>query len=415
MSEGVSNRILSIISLNHFVNDGSTFLIASLFPAMEVAFGFSTYDIGILVALGYLINVIFQPLAGRALAKFQPGVLLPLGISTMAASMFLFSLSSTFPMMIFSIVVMRLGSSVFHPVGASAVSSNYPGSRLDTAMGIESAFGNLGIVFSFILSAPLYLRFGWAGPFYIYAGMQILTVAFTLATMGGIFKSRGSFHQAAGNAPPDFHLQEPVPSNAGGSTQGRKYFLFIPAFFVITAFISGGSNTIFGNFGNLLLFHSGLSISASNNLIALWVAFAFLGAIATGRLTRMLSRIRLLWISYLASGISTLGFGLFSTSMPLAAVTLSVNGFFLAITYPATYSELAFVVSRERATGPSFGMLFSSQIIGASIFGFLSGYFSREFGLASIFLLSSALLIMSVGIVFAWQLRYRPKLEIHDA
>lgn len=375
---------------------------------MEVAFGFSTYDIGILVALGYLINVIFQPLTGRASQRFEPGILLPLGISTMALSMVLFAISSTFPMMVAATIVMRFGSSFFHPVGANAVTGNYSGSRLDTAMGIESAFGNLGIVFAFILSAPLYLRFGWAGPFYIYAFLQVLTVAFTLVALR---RRAGAFEYAAKQDPGDVAPPiQPTPKTNGKSSRRRAYYLYIPVFFIVTAFISGGSNSIFGNFGNLLLYHNGFGISISNYLIAVWVSFAFFGAIATGRLTRLTSRMGLLSIAYLVSGISSLGFALLSRNLYMAALMLSANGFFLAITYPATYSELAEVSSRERTSGSSFGVLFSSQIVGASLFGFISGYFSRAFGLASIFVLASILLFLSVGIVLIWNSRYRPQL-----
>ena len=123
----------------------------------------------------------------------------------------------------------------------------------------------------------------------------------------------------------------------------------------------------------------------------------------------MLSRMGILAVSYLLSGASALGFAVFSGNMLLSAAMLSINGFFLAITYPATYSELSDVASMEGNTGPSFGMLFSSQIIGASIFGYLSGYFSGLFGLASIFELASVLLLLSAGIVFIWKMRFRPR------
>lgn len=373
---------------------------------MQIAFRFSTYYIGILVALGYVINVVFQPITGRAAQKFEPGVLLPIGISTMAASMILFAISDTFAMMGVSIVIMRLGSSFFHPIGANAISVNYSGNRLDTAMGIESAFGNLGIVFSFALSAPLYLMFGWSGPFYIYAILQVATVAITIPAIGRRLMIAGNSRpEKADNENQDTgKMVEPHGTNAR-----RKYLLYIPLFFVVTAFISGGSNSIFGNFGNLLLYHNGFPISISNDLIAIWVAFAFLGAVATGRLTGMLSRMGILAVSYLLSGASALGFAVFSGNMLLSAAMLSINGFFLAIKYPATYSELSDVASMEGNTGPSFGMLFSSQIIGASIFGYLSGYFSGLFGLASIFELASVLLLLSVGIVFIWKMRFRPR------
>ncbi|MEM0156335.1 MAG: MFS transporter [Thermoplasmataceae archaeon] len=403
----VSSRTLYIISLNHFVNDSSTFLIASLFPAMEIAFGFKTYYIGILVAVGYMINVAFQPLTGMASQRFDPGKLLPLGISIMAVSMVLFAISGTFAMMMVSVIIMRIGSSFFHPVGATAISRTYSGNQLDSSMGIESAFGNLGMVFSFMLSAPLYLILGWTGPFLIYAALEFLTVIFTLFTLSrdSLVRERGKKTNVDEVNLPEIRS---ISRKTWKSGKKRNYFLYIPVFFVVTAFITGATNTVFGNFGNLLLFHRGLSISLSNDLIAIWVVFAFFGALVTGRLTVMMSRMKLLILSYIVSGMSCLSFALFSGNILPSTISLALNGFFLGIVYPATYSELGDLSSRLGSSGSSFGILFSSQLIGSSIFGYLGGYFSYTYGLASVFELTSFLLILSVGIVSIWSYRFRP-------
>lgn len=401
----ISNRILYIISLDHFVNDGSTFLVASLFPAMEVAFGFSTFSIGILVAIGYVINMFFQPYAGRFLQKLDARYLLSLGIGLMSIAMVLFSFSETFLMMIVSIIILRFGSSFFHPVGVSVVSRTYVGSKLDTSMGIESAFGNLGIVFAFVLSAPLYLALGWSGPFLIFTALEVGTVLITLTTLKtGNHASRGS------EVIPDISSSREEISTT--PTVRKKHFLVIPMFFVVTGFISGGSNSIFGNFGNLLLYHSGFSLTESNDLIAIWVASAFIGAIISGWLVKKLTRIRLLALSYVISAACTFTFAFSGHSVLLAVVSLLVSGFALSITYPATYSELSdYVGHGSPHEGASFGVLFSSQIAGASLLGFLSGYLSRISGLQLSFEFASVLLVVSAFIVYIWKWKYRPDYE----
>jgi len=87
-----------------------------------VTFGFSKFEIGILVAIGYLMNMIFQPITGRYSEKIESRKLLAIGITLIAISMILFTVSSTFASMIFCIALLRIGSSFFHPVGVSAVS-----------------------------------------------------------------------------------------------------------------------------------------------------------------------------------------------------------------------------------------------------------------------------------------------------
>lgn len=398
----ISNRILYIISLDHFVNDGSTFLVSSLFPAMEVAFGFSTYSIGILVAIGYVINMLFQPYAGRFLQKLDAKYLLSLGIGLMAISMVLFAVSGTFVMMVVSIVILRFGSSFFHPIGVSVVSRNYSGSKLDTSMGFESAFGNLGIVFAFVLSAPLYLALGWSGPFLIYTALEVGTVLITLTSL-----NTGQHDQKKSEVIPD---TDGFPEEALTiPAASKRHLLVIPMFFIVTGFISGGSNSIFGNFGNLLLYHSGFSLTESNDLIAIWVASAFVGAIISGWLVKKLTRIRLLAASYIVSAACTFAFAFSGHSVYLAVASLLAGGFALSITYPATYSELSDYVGHGAPhEGASFGILFSSQIAGASLLGFLSGYLSRIAGLQLSFEFASVLLLLSALIVYIWKWKYRP-------
>ena len=191
----ISNRILYIVSLNHFINDGSTYLISSLFPALILAFGFSEYKIGILVAVGYLVNLVFQPITGRYSEGFEARKLLALGISFIAISMFLFMVANGFLAMLVAILVLRFGSSFYHPVGVSAISRTYSGAKLDSSMGFQSAFGNLGIVLTYVLAAPVYLAIGLKGPFAIYAALEVATVIITLLGMR-MSKGKSSVRQS---------------------------------------------------------------------------------------------------------------------------------------------------------------------------------------------------------------------------
>lgn len=398
----ISNKVLYIVSLDHFVNDGSTFLVASLFPAMELSFGFSTYLIGLLVALGYLVNMILQPIVGIFSQKLQPRYLLAAGISIMAFSMGMFTLSVNFPAMLTSILVLRFGSSFFHPVGALAVSRRYKGEALDRSMGFESAFGNLGIVFAFVMSAPVYLNYGWKGPFILYGAIEIAAVVITLISIRDPASRITPFRNTVNQERTD-RLSEVV-----GRKGGKKYVLGLPLFFVVIGFISGGSNAIFGNFGNLILYHSGFSFNISNDLMAAWIAFAFVGAIATGWLTKKMGRMKLLALTFLISGISTLAFSSIHAETYLIAIPLLVTGFTIAITYPVTYSELSdFTGSRQGGRGAEYGVLFSSQIAGAAILGYLGGFFSNSLGLDFSFAIAAGLLLLCAVTVLLWSRFYR--------
>jgi FSR family fosmidomycin resistance protein-like MFS transporter len=394
-NQTTSNRILYLVSLNHFINDGSTYLISSLFPVITVAFGFSAYEIGILVAVGYLVNLIFQPLTGRYSEKYEARKLLALGISLIAVSMLLFTISSTFPLMLVSVLILRFGSSFFHPVGVSAVSRAYHGAKLDSSMGFQSAFGNLGIVLAFVFSAPVYLALGWRGPFLIYVSLEVATVLITI--IGMTTKLSLNSEETATS------IETKVVQSQDNKSGKRKLGFGLPFFFIIAPFISGGCNSIFGNFGNLLLFRSGLGLTNSNLLMALWVISAFFGAILSGRLARGITRIKLLYLSYMLAGLSTLAFVLSDGTISFAASALLISGFMLSITYPATYSELsAYLGEKSTKKGAAFGILFSSQIAGSSVLGFIGGYLASTFGLGLLFEIAAALLVFSPSFVYLW-------------
>lgn len=397
-----SNRALYIVSLNHFVNDSSTFLVASLFPAMELAFSFSIFKIGLLVAIGYVINMVFQPLTGKLTQWYKPSTLLSAGISLIAVSMLVFAYSRTFPFILLAVVIIRFGSSFFHPIGAFVVSRNYSGARLDSAMGIESSFGNLGIVLAFLTSAPLYLVLGWSGPFLIYAILEVFTVVVTVVALRG--RTDASNPAGKRNGTGFFKPRRTFDVSETPRNASRKYLLGIPLFFVATSFVSGGSNAIFGNYGNLMLYHSGFRFSESNDLMALWVASAFVGAMLSGWLARRITRLNLLAISYMVAGVGSLMLALSALSLSVALLSLIATGFTLSITYPATYSELSvFAGNGVMNQGSAFGLLYSSQIAGASVLGFLGGYLANNFGLKLSFAIAAVLLFASIGVVFLWK------------
>ncbi|MHB8567622.1 MAG: MFS transporter [Nitrososphaerales archaeon] len=381
-----SNRILYLVSLNHFMNDGSTALISSLFPAVILAFEFSKFEVGVLVAAGYLVNMIFQPLTGRYSERFESRKLMSLGISLIGVSMIMFALSTTFALMLFSILVLRFGSSFFHPVGVSTISRSYSGSRLDRAMGIQSAFGNLGILVVFLVSAPIYVALGWHAPFLIYAALDVVTVTTTLVlSRVNSVKTR---------------------EQAVESREGKRGRLGLPVFFVATSFISGGSFAVFSNYGNILLSDYKFGLSASNFLMAAWVASAFFGAIGTGYLTRRFTRNTLLPLCFSLSSVSALAFVISSGNPLLIIASLLVNGFFLSVTYPAIYSELSGHLGPDsKRKGAAFGILFSSQIAGASILGFLSGYIAGAFSLTLAFAIVFILLAIASLLSYLWTRR----------
>lgn len=358
------NRILYLVSLNHATNDGSVYILSSLFPIVLSLFNLSVFQVGLIVALGYLVNILFQPVVGHYSEGRDPAKLLSIGMSVIAFSIISFIFSTGFPSILASVILLRLGSSFFHPVGISTISKSYSGPRLQKSMGFQSAFGNVGVLLVFLTSAPLYLAVGWRATFIVFSAWTLADVVLTMTLLGGQ-------HSAA-----PANLQS-APSS---KLQAKRT---IPLFFVLAAFISGGSYAVILNFANIFLgTRAQLGVSQANLVVSAFIAFASLGALSTGGWTRFVPTNVLLAIFYLIASCCVAAFTLLSENAILATVTLLATGFSISATYPLTYTELSrYLVSAGQQSGGSFGVLSSGQTIGASMLGLASGYVSQFFGL----------------------------------
>ena len=359
-----SNRTLYVVSLNHATNDGSVYLLSSLFPIVLALFNISVFQVGVIVALGYMVNILFQPVVGHYSEGRDPARLLAIGISIITVSVISFVFASGFATLLASVILLRLGSSFFHPVGISTISKSYSGPGLQKSMGFQSAFGNLGVLLVFLTSAPLYLAVGWRATFVVFALWTLADVVLTLAILSGQH--------------PSVQGRTLTPSNSRLKSKRT-----IPPFFVVAAFISGGTYAVILNFANIFLgTRAHLDVSQANLIVSTFIAFASLGAIATGGWTRFVPTNVLLAFSYLVASCSVAAFTVLSGNAILATITLLVTGFSISATYPLTYTELSrYLGSVGQQSGRSFGVLSSGQTIGASILGLASGYVSQFLGL----------------------------------
>jgi len=377
-----SNRILYLVSLNHATNDGSVYLLSSLFPIVLVLFNISVFQVGIIVALGYLVNILFQPVVGHYSEGRDPGRLLAIGISIVTISVISFIFAIGFLSLLASVIILRLGSSFFHPVGISTISKSYGGPRLQKSMGFQSAFGNIGVLLVFLISAPLYLAVGWRATFIVFAIWTLADVVLTLTILRGRYPAASDDHR--------------TPSSSKPQTKRT-----IPLFFVLAAFISGGSYAVILNFANIFLgTRAHLDVPQANLIVSAFIAFASLGAIATGGGTRFVPTNVLLAISYVVASGSIAAFTLLSGNAILATITLLATGFSISATYPLTYTELSrYLGSIGQQSGRSFGVLSSGQTIGASILALASGYVSRFLSLEVSF--GSVAILALIGSVSA--------------
>ncbi|HZY93459.1 MAG TPA: MFS transporter [Candidatus Bathyarchaeia archaeon] len=380
-----SKTVLYVVALNHAINDGSVYLPSTLFPIIISLFSLSVFQVGILVSAGYIVSVIFQPVVGHYSESRNPGKLLATGILVVSLSLLTFTTSNGFPALLFSIILLRLGSSFFHPVGISAVSRTYRGPGLQRAMGFQSAFGNVGVLLIFLSAAPVYTLIGWAYTWILYASLTMTDVILTIL----ILRTKRSPVQLVNN-----HTVNQSPIG--------KYY--VPFFTVAAAFVSGGSYAVILNFANILLKDKlQLSTPVTNLVVSAFIATASVGAFSTGTLAQYAKTNTSLSAAFLLASVAIFLVALFPGSLALATAGLLVCGFSISATYPLTYTILSDHIGRDpERTGRSFGILSSSQTIGGSVMGLLAGSISQLAGLSYAFVAVAIIMLVASFSAMLW-------------
>jgi MFS family permease len=386
------NRIIEALCTAHAINDGTTVLVPTLLPIAAGLFHVGYLELGLLVAIGYSVNMIVQPLVGKSLGRYEAGALLALGVTIMAISMIVIALSNSYAELLLGVVILRIGSSFYHPIGPTIVSRTYPKAMVDRQMGVTSGFGDLGSFIMFLGTSFLYTALGWKFPFLIFGILDFLIALIALKYLRPIPDYRSHEH---------LNVAHEKLTNVKSPISREPLPLSI--LFVAT-FVTGGAYAVFLNFANSAMVGIYHSFLLANLPVSLWLLSFLFADFSTGLFSRRIGRLRLLVIAYLISGISAVLFSQTYGSPVLASLTLLINGFMLSFTAPLTYAEIGTRSSVEGGgrlgLGTLFGLLFSFQVVGSALFSYLAGDISQFFNpvypfeIISGVLIAVALLIM---------------------
>jgi len=145
----LKGRILALSSIAHFINDGSAYSYAVIYPYFVTNYNFSYLDITV-VSVTYLsFSALSSLVVGRMADKSgRISQLLSLGIGLWGAAMLLLAFSVYFShlgflFLITSAIIGGIASAFYHPLGAALISRNFDVDK-GTALGINGAMGALG-------------------------------------------------------------------------------------------------------------------------------------------------------------------------------------------------------------------------------------------------------------------------------
>lgn len=350
-------RLLWVISYHHACNDGTLMALVAVLPILIREMSLSYSDVGLLGS-GLLITVVVQFFVGKASDRRFSRYMLEAGAALMALSFLLIPLVSDFVGLFIVVIVMRVGASFYHPIGVSWITKEYKGPYLDTALGVQSGVGNLGVILALGSSGFLGEHFGWKVPCLVWAALNIVAVVL------GLTSTRD---------------HEPMPSTKTGTEYRPVSSTFRSMATVALPIAAGGAfyqvTTYFGPI-NLTEMH-GWSPGGADLMFAAWIALGTITSYFFGSLSGHFGRLTILRYGYAVGCISAVTLWYASEWYAILPILIIFGATFF-LTYPALFGVVS-KATQEDERGTAFGILFGLQLGGGAVVVAVCGMISDLF------------------------------------
>ena len=144
--------ILIALGVSHMVNDTLQSLLPSIYPILKKSFSLTYTQVGLITLSFQLTASLLQPMVGRFTDRHPKPYSLAVGMGMTLVGLVFLSRAGSYPMILFSSVLVGMGSSIFHPE-ASRVAHMAAGDRHGLAQSVFQTGGNLGSSLGPLLAA----------------------------------------------------------------------------------------------------------------------------------------------------------------------------------------------------------------------------------------------------------------------
>lgn len=338
MQDGTKGLIAT--SFAHFMNDGSLYVFITLYPKL-LPLPSESALIGTLASMQNTFSVAASPLVGRtADAKKNYARLLAMGLSLLGAGIFGFSFSGLFAsgfnlflLLIPFAIVAGVGSSFYHPLGASILSEKWKPHMLGRAMGINGSVGSVGRAVFPLMVVALAVYFG-------ISSISILAV-FAFISMGLVLQILGKMSFAGKQA------KEGSPRNAYPLRSILPKILALTVLSFLKGFFTIGVVDFIPVFlKNVSGIKYGLELGGVFTLV---LAMAIFGQPFLGLMADKVGRRLILGVTVAGSSIAILLL-LNTSNLIFQVASLAAFGFFGLTGFPMLLPLATSVVPKEATT-----------------------------------------------------------------
>jgi FSR family fosmidomycin resistance protein-like MFS transporter len=358
--------ILIALSASHMINDTLQALLPSIYPVLKASFGLTFTQIGLITLSFQLAASVLQPVVGRYTDRHPKPYSLAAGMAMTLAGLVFLSRAGSYHMILFSAVLVGMGSAVFHPE-ASRVAHMAAGHRYGLAQSVFQTGGNLGSSIGPLLAALIIVPNG-----------QSSIIWFTALALGGIVLLAKVGGWYSHNLP---HFRKRAAAHPSSALPRRTVMLTLAVLIalIFSKYFYLVSLTNYYTF--YLIQRFDMSIQGAQYLLFVFLAAIAVGTLLGGHLGDRFGRKYVIWISIL-------GVAPFSIALPHVGLTGTVVlSVFIGLILASAFSAI---------------LVYAQELVPGRV-GMISGlFFGLAFGCAGI---ASAALgrladMTSIGFVF---------------
>jgi len=361
-------RLLAMVSFFHLFNDGVISLVPLLFPIFRSLFNLSYSQIGIITGTVLATSLLAQFLIGSISDKRNFRTLLIIGMSLLVLSLLLFPSVQGFLSLFLLFIFLRFSSSFFHPLGIGLISRRFKKDRLDWAMGIQSAFGDLGVFIAIASTLFIAETIGLMYPFYIWTFIGLTSIIMGIILTKTI---------------PKIHLKHHIIKKQITITQkinDYKKIISNLRYFAPMLIISGA---IWGTTLTYLPLYldekTMLSLSFIGLLVSLWIGMGTIASVFYGHIQAKIGRKKIITLSYTTIACMNVLL-IINPTILLIPIIVSLLGIATFLTFPILFSYIS-EITHESNEAKTFGYSFTLQLGGGTVLLYLSGFLSDVFGI----------------------------------
>ena len=376
-----------MVSLYHLYNDGVISLVPLLFPIFRTLFNLSYSQIGFITGTGLAISLVSQFFIGSISDKKNFRTLLTIGIGLLIISLLLFPTIQGFLSLFILFIFLRFSASFFHPIGIGLVSRRFKKDRLDWAMGVQSAFGDLGVFIAIASTLFIAETFGWNYPFYIWVVIGIISILISILLTAKI---------------PKLHLKRKETSDQKSFSEKIKEYKEIIStlrYFTPMLIISGATWGATITYLPLYLDETTtLSLSIIGLIVSVWIGTGTIASFFYGHIQAKIGRRKIIKLCYLTITIMNL-FLILNPLIWIIPLIVSLLGVATFLTFPILFSYIS-ENTHESNEAKTFGFIFTLQLGGGTILLYISGFLSDVFGIWIPFLILSIASVIATFSIF---------------